>query len=220
MTPPLLENELVKKYFSCDSRLCCFPEHHCHSAWLILNAMQEPIKNGERCLEWFPSTDKWQEIVWKLYPECEGVYHPSFLRLPDRFQPPPECKDYQSGFYCGKCIKPMNDGSWCECKPPSPAKGPGETCCRGCWKYPEKHDCPCHQPPDSAKCEHAGIAGHHAATNCPCLCCTPAPSAVEAKIEELVTRITERRFSGRNPFALRKQLCDLVALARKEGRNV
>jgi hypothetical protein len=22
---------------------------------------------------------------------------------------------------------------------------PQATCCEGCWKYPEKHDCSCHQ---------------------------------------------------------------------------
>lgn len=111
----LLENELIWKYF----KECDYDHDHesanAHCVALnILQSMQEPIKKGERALEWAEVC--WREIVIRDETYIGSAeFHPTILRLPDRFQKQ-ECD----------CICHRNSGVWhnkpCDCayNPPKP----------------------------------------------------------------------------------------------------
>lgn len=109
----LLENELVKKYFGNRHESCppgCNYGHEEKMAYRILAAMQEPIKNGERCLNIFgkePIEDIWNG-------EMKLDLHAYILRLPSGFQTPEkeECDHpfknlvfQTSGILCCLCSK-------------------------------------------------------------------------------------------------------------------
>lgn len=116
----ILDNELVRKYFGSDHNFNCDCSSWEHRALLsesLITAMQQPIRKGDRALEYFVSMDKWQEIVWSLTPS-EG-YHPVFLRLPDRFQGEKECDcPCHTRQGCGICYedhrKPQPEAEKCE----------------------------------------------------------------------------------------------------------
>lgn len=89
----LLDNKLVRKYFSCE----CQPQEpawfthpgSCYSkrAIAVLRAMQEPIKKDERFI-WFDfCTGKWTEGESPIDYEAR----PDHLRIPERFQPKGGC---------------------------------------------------------------------------------------------------------------------------------
>lgn len=92
MTTPLLENELVRKYFGCD--LCTSnwgnKSHACFEriSYRIFQAMSEPIKKGESWLELYGNGRV--ELNEGYDDDGFDPMHPYFLRLPDRFQPSPE----------------------------------------------------------------------------------------------------------------------------------
>jgi hypothetical protein len=58
---------------------------------------------------------------------------------PDKFQKK-ECDHQNCVTLCAKCGYIA----------PEPEKHGSLHCCDGCWKYPEKHDCPCHGKPSDA----------------------------------------------------------------------
>lgn len=133
--PNLLGNELVRKYFSsvpCDhgdsteSPACagCM-------AYFVLQAMQQPIKQGERYLRIeMPGGEIPDEIGSTGIPIA---LHPLFLRLPDRFQEQPSEPDH-----CGH-IEHWGVKSWCDRPKPDPPKcdhGAGFVCAV-CWPEPK-----------------------------------------------------------------------------------
>jgi hypothetical protein len=87
MTPSLLEHPLVRKYFGDFATQAWttslpFPEKE-FMALRILDAIQQPIRNGERYLEW----DRVIEKVFERISDGEKVpYGNIALRLPDSFQ--------------------------------------------------------------------------------------------------------------------------------------
>lgn len=107
-------------------------------------------------------------------------------------------------------------------KPPSPAKGPTAGC--GCGETKNHwHESGniVHFPnpkPQTAKCDKANQAGHHAVNNCGCLCCIPAiRRAVEAKIKEMAEREKAPGY-WRAILTHEKELRELVEMVRKEGK--
>lgn len=131
-------------------------------------------------------------------------------------QPPPE-RECKEGECCGKiqaCI--------CDChQPPSPAKGP-DGCCDVCinWARDIGKGCShsCHNS-ETAKCTY----NPPFINSCKCPEHTPAPSAVEAKIQELSDEYRGVAFydeTPKMPFALdfMNELRELADLARKEGK--
>lgn len=136
----LLDNELVRKYFGCDLRgvqtLCDhFNQQNCDksTSYRILQSLQEPIKKGERYLNFNGNMDLYEEAMTKEL-TCPS-FHPMALRLPDRFQKQekPSCVHHlmpPCGF-CGavpvyyeqpkpspeKCVYNHGTGSKCDCKP-------------------------------------------------------------------------------------------------------
>lgn len=91
----LLENEKVKEYFGCKD--CAHKNiHECRwemSFW-ILNAMQQPIRKGDRILigsNW----RKIEESHW-TFDDNSGANGPIMLRLPDKFQ-----RKESDGMKCG-----------------------------------------------------------------------------------------------------------------------
>lgn len=79
----LLDNELVRKYF------CRGLGHfdHMFDSWAaqrILEAMQQPIRKGERYLGYFFNTEEWK--VDDAPQNNNDPFHPAMLRLPDAFQ--------------------------------------------------------------------------------------------------------------------------------------
>lgn len=104
----ILDNELVKKYFGCDPK-CKKPNPMtCRLVMArdVLDAMQKPIKPGEKSLVLHPIDNTWVEET------SVGCDSPRFfsLRLPEKFQkqkcecwicPSHEHKDCdQAKFYC------------------------------------------------------------------------------------------------------------------------
>ncbi len=85
----LLENELVLKYFGCCDETP-EPEKHTlpHMGWegamarRVLRAMQEPIKKGDKIIEWHQLG-----VIETIAMFDMHEYHPINLRLPQRFQP-------------------------------------------------------------------------------------------------------------------------------------
>jgi hypothetical protein len=91
----LLENELVRRFFGeCEDHLGC--NRDCMSRH-ILDAMQQPIKKGERYL--FHNGEKLTEFT-VTGAEADEPFHPLLLRLPDKFQPKQECDGV---LVCQKC---------------------------------------------------------------------------------------------------------------------
>lgn len=96
----ILENQLVKKYFGCyafEIKCTNGNEYLEHMAYRILQAMQEPIKKGERCL----FVDKYGDDQHRIIPESHSILriqeytaekdfldavHLGLWRLPDCFQ--------------------------------------------------------------------------------------------------------------------------------------
>lgn len=128
----ILENELVWKYFGTKHTGCpegCNYDHFDASSKRVLDAMQQPIRKGERYLNCHAPNDRWAELV--SYEDITN-YHPYHLRLPDAHQKQ-ECK------YCGAPLGLGRNEEDCVSKPtPSPEK-----CKCTCHKVPLdfKHDC-------------------------------------------------------------------------------
>lgn len=89
----ILQNELVRKYFICPlpdgyvetpmRRCMCLPEH-------IIEAMQQPIAKGDKVLGY--TLVSWGVIEVRDDTYIGNMqYHPSLLRLPDRWQKKNKC---------------------------------------------------------------------------------------------------------------------------------
>lgn len=154
MSDNLLDNELVRTYFGCRA-LCTeahfvnvgYDEHERCIAYRILDAMQQPIRKGERYLDinGLSCGAGVKEGVSLL-----DIYylHAFYLRLPNAFQPQ---NQKQENPQCQPMCCAICGGTVVHKPTPSPEKCEASIkCCAGCWKYPEKHDCPCHKPKDAA----------------------------------------------------------------------
>jgi|HubBroStandDraft_5_1064220.scaffolds.fasta_scaffold149361_2 hypothetical protein len=92
----ILDNELVRKYFSGDAGE--------HSAEKVLRAMQEPIRKGELYLSALVQWDQGCQVQRFDAAITWDGFHPNALRLPDRFQATKEC-DAEMQTSCPKCHK-------------------------------------------------------------------------------------------------------------------
>lgn len=119
MTSSLLDNELMQKYFGAAGkddyeRACC-------TAFNILQAMQEPIRKGDRYLFWHK--DKVTEMVWEDFMATIEESHAEHLRLPDAFQNQEKfCCDLHQHVpgvteYPCTMKKPTPSPEKCECSP-------------------------------------------------------------------------------------------------------
>lgn len=93
----------MKKYFGNDDQGIPFTEFGI--AHNLICAMQEPIKKGEKVL--FVSIGSIEETV-NEYDDTKACWHPSTLRLPDRFQKK-ECRHGGCFMSCGLCGKMLID---------------------------------------------------------------------------------------------------------------
>lgn len=115
----IIENELILKYFGTEHKGCppdCGGDHDGMIAFRVLRAMQEPIQKGERYLCLAETINERISGSEKAWMECletlEADLHPTYLRLPDRFQPKatgcefPACpRQYESGLWCRLCVR-------------------------------------------------------------------------------------------------------------------
>lgn len=142
----ILDNKLVKTYFWCkqpcpDGNLALHPGT-CMAVMSerVLKAMQEPIKKGELYLEININDDLDMELYLEINDDLDMVedlsenqwvvgWHPDCLRLPDKFQKPPEkadqLPDYQlkcdncEGHFVHKCTGKKDAAPWInEVRPP------------------------------------------------------------------------------------------------------
>lgn len=169
MTPPLLGNELVKKYFGykpgeiipCNNPQTFYVEER--MAYRILQAMSEPIKKGEKYL----LSNRLKEVTEHEGQIDYGTWHPVALRLPDRFQPPPEQKSESVKQHCW-CLGEAQNVFCCQCehrpchkiKPP-PERKEGICKAKGCWVHYDTMmhtwgtggcDCVCHKGAKRPSC--------------------------------------------------------------------
>lgn len=116
----LLENQLVRKYFACESfggHKLCTKQGYCkqYMAYRIIQAMQEPIKSGEKMLELYHDG----RVVEEISVGNHNQFHSWFLRLPSQFQPPKkEMECLILGHMCDNCGGEI----WEHKKSPSPSK--------------------------------------------------------------------------------------------------
>lgn len=78
----LLDNELVQRYFGCTGKDDY--ERASATAFLILQAMQEPIKKGDKYLRIDEINGVYEMVLDRDF--NFPSFHPFNLRLPDRFQ--------------------------------------------------------------------------------------------------------------------------------------
>lgn len=109
----ILDNERVRKYFQCDRGHCpkwhkdqIEPDYLECMALRVLQAMEEPIKKGEKYLDLSNADYREKNHLGQLPAmiadgDLEET-HFGFLRLPDRFQPLPE-GEKEDGFFCPSC---------------------------------------------------------------------------------------------------------------------
>lgn len=185
----LLDDPKIKKYFGCDSNAGCkhWMGGGCKEAMAlrVIEAMEQPIKNGEKFLVinggTIGLTDAGQD-----YPSP----HWNALRLPDRFQP-------KAAKECGCFCHQVHPGC-CPCVPspaPSPAPKHRPTCglcppdCK-IWHFHCYCATPIHcEPTPEAKCEHGAFKNLDGIA--PCYKChsemrPPSPDkAVEVRIKQL-----------------------------------
>lgn len=113
----LLDNESVRKYFY-DLKSGCGA-----SAERVLDAMQQPIRKGDRMIV----ISQVGDIIWEMVATGEEVMqalHPQYLRLPDEFQKQ-GCQLPEYGMSCPSCGKVFTHPCPGSFKPiPSPE------CCR------------------------------------------------------------------------------------------
>ncbi len=203
----LLDNELVRKYFTCQIRQSgsCgrLPEGEsfhipgdktCLSA-AVIRAMQEPIRKGERYLYicGLRIEESVQEHDW------DACWHPIRLRLPDLFQ-----KTFCSTRLvigtdkCGACGEMLERQTRHVEEPPEPPKckhGVKETTiypCNDCIAEMDK--------PKDPKCP---ICGRDSCWQ---------HDAVEIKIKDIDDRVGE--FNSNGAQSLEEELRELVKLAR------
>lgn len=233
MTQSILENELVKKYFgSCEHGAYLEKGCLCRLSFAenVINAMQEKIKKGERYL--FIEREAYFDV---LEGNRDGIscdldnFHPIYLRLPDRFQPPERksCEAHVLGVYCLYCDF-KNPGA---IKPPSTAgcdhSGLKRYCgdaiyCETCkfdiskemakCTLPVPHDGPCKKP-DPAKCECENLICDYCVEKGggPKKSETAKGDAVEAQI-----MLIKKNWWCKNTDELDSVLRKLVAFARNE----
>ena len=209
----ILDNELVQKYFG-DS----VPDDYGDMAMRILQAMQEPIKKGERSLVF--SGNSFYEVEATEDREPYGEFHPQQLRLPSEFQPKDEkkesCCEYaemkwpletRSGRViemCEKCFEASKH------KPAEKKECGMRTKCEECMEILQHKNPTAHKPAE-AKCTcHPQCGAHH--PTC-AIFRKPQSDEVEEKIQEIVNLVnsTPVGWSG----VLRYELKQLVTLARK-----
>lgn len=149
-TMKLLENELLRKYFGdqgntimlkcCLDRIGSLDER---MALRVLDAMEQPIRTGDRYLGYWFSENTFKEDV----AERGNIepYHPGMLRLPSRFQPTPERSEGPAKKECAHCFCRV-DRTCCYCKEKKPTPPPA--CCDDhnyaegfCRKKPAEHGC-------------------------------------------------------------------------------
>lgn len=104
----LLEHELVRKYF----KSCCGDDGRGngrgHSgpcpdfSAVVLKAMQEPIRYGERYLQIWDDEGHLVEVKNCTIEQAQA-WHPNILRLPERFQKPDKCLCYRATDYHKVC---------------------------------------------------------------------------------------------------------------------
>jgi hypothetical protein len=186
----ILDHELVKKYFGCSPELN-YP-HDCleFRSKRVLDAMQQPIKKGERYLE----VNRMGCEFRIREKECDGnIFGVHFyeLRLPDAWQGK-ECEHTwvkNSGESCYKCnehrceAQPIDGKTWCQCRQHKPA--------------PETFH-------PSLTCECSKGDRHHLKTSD----CYRPSSAVEEKIQAMCANVTV-------PSKFESELRELVRLARE-----
>lgn len=110
----LLENELVRKYFgACEHGDSLTSPCLCRFGYAsrVLEAMQEPMKKGDKYLAW-DIHGAWMEKVSPNGTADFVTFHPYDLPLPSRFQPPEN-----RVHVCGQC---PNCGPLVCQKPPEP----------------------------------------------------------------------------------------------------
>lgn len=203
----ILQNELVKKYFGCDCGRDGEPSLHNHFvketcedklSVNVLKSMQEPIRDGERCL--ILDGNGWKE--WKMSGDgISSTYHPDSLRLPDKFQTAvkmhncPEC-GVTHVYLPAQGTQPAPENAYCEVEKSAPCPHykylncghkPADSgkcnCDQGCAGY-----CPFHGTPKRAgecKCITSMCPAHG---DKPLICGEPLPGSEKA-VEEQVNRI-------------------------------
>lgn len=94
----ILENSLVVKYFGCG---CKAEKTNCpeRMAYRVLQAMQEPIRKGEKFLSLYADGTLNEAMADK---DDDKIWHSDLLRLPDQFQTEREP-------YCSECNQPIPD---------------------------------------------------------------------------------------------------------------
>jgi hypothetical protein len=227
----ILDNELVRKYFGEDNKF-----FHEDIAVRVLRAMQEPIRKGERVLEFFVEPERWKDAIYVYDGVSLNQFHPMFMRLPDRFQTAEkkECKctchnvlKHKFHEYCDQPMPPNSNpppAPLCDCVSglgqPHPTHAP-EKHFDDFAKHSEKK-CACEnllcingewhkKPSDAGRCECYKVCIGHDHEKCialeNCKCkCHDSEKAVEAKIKEIM--LTEDLEAS--------QLRELVEIVRKE----
>lgn len=213
----LLENELIRMYFGfeCPRSMGC-TDPNCYErtiqlAYKVVQAMEEPIKVGEKYLEIDHVSGLCGERVAKY--ETKGVvFNPWGLRLPSRFQATVEKKECCPHGVEAKLIYPCNE---CIAKLNNPA--PAET--EKCWCKPDQETCrslnvcgcPCHKPAPK-KCPEG---------DCDC----PEPKAKvapdpsrEDEVERLI-KLIDDLFGGDGRQNLTKHVRHLVEVVRNEAKG-
>lgn len=111
----LLDNELVRKYFSpnCGCITSDNKNEDCMGKFAsgVLDAMQQPIRKGERllCVSGCESEilAVYESVADKRWDDRRSGFHAFWLRLPDAFQKPKGCQHDSYSFMCTNCGKPF-----------------------------------------------------------------------------------------------------------------
>lgn len=188
----ILDNELVRKYFGSFAKP-------------VLDAMQQPIRKGERILVIRSHDGSIMEDV--AIRDCDYM-HPFDLRLPDEFQKK-ECDCLcHKGQYCCECKNTFPKPTYApDCKP--------YTCCDN-GNFDELHQCQKGKPtPSPEKCEfHSTFPGArpHGMGVCSC-----EPDAAEEKIKTLCISLGVNLANSKYATFV-SNMIDLVAFVRAEKK--
>jgi hypothetical protein len=220
VTPSLLEHLLIQKYFKPDFK-AYYPVmdkthqmdaeawDRCAMAYRILQAMEEPIKIGDKLLR-IIHVERIEEYTAKIDAE-NGFEHGSIvcLRLPPQFQPEREKKCEPFMVKCESCgyeasIHMPKQGDTAKFNIPKP---PLEA---GCEPMNSRRDRPCKR---CGGCHCPELPGVHSHVEV-----KPDPAkddAVEWDIEDILVAISEGIYTK---AYFQKRLEELVDLARRAPR--
>lgn len=144
----LLDNDKVRGYFGLETCEHVKKNDACCSgcfAKLVITAMQQPIKKGERYLDIHPFNPEPQVRSWESPNGDQTLpFHGYDLRLPDRFQPVHQSsnggkKECQHYITCESCQSHVDI---------KPVPEPEKCCPRGALG--NRHSDLCHKNPSSA----------------------------------------------------------------------